>query len=469
QSDWYIDCSVKNENMTLMEGKERKYLIKQTAVPPLGVLYLGQVLHDNGYSVKVYDQAVTGVMNVELMELIKKLDPKIVGFSVLIDNLWTTFDLFKRLKNWNPNVITVAGNYFATFYPEELMNEIELDFCIHGEGEYSLLNLVNQIFKQKKNFKEIRGLTFRENNTVKSTQPPDKIKNLDELPIPDRKLIDFNYKLQNKSTSILSSRGCPFNCRFCSFSAVMGRIWRPRSPKNIIKELLLLAEQGYKEILFVDDNFTLNKKRTYQICAEIKRNQLDYLNFSGDCRIDSVSIDLLRSLATINCKKLVFGIESGNQRILDYYQKGITIDQIKQALKTANKAGVEIIYGSFVLGAPDETFVEAANTIKFANKLDLSFIVFQILETIPISSIYQELVEKGLYKPKDDDWKKSLKVADICPIAIPTNKILNLIDEGFVRFFNKRRIIKYIFETLKSDYYIDGLVQSIKNFRRGVM
>ncbi len=456
-------------NLVDEQGQERKYLIKQVAVPPLGLLYLGQILNEHGYSVKVYDQTVTGVSNIELLKLIKKLNPKIVGFSVLIDNLLTTIDLHKKLKNWNPNLITIAGNYFATFFPEQLMRTVNFDFCIRGEGEYVLLNLINFLSKNNKNLNEIKGLTYRKNNTIKSTPIPEKIKNLDELPVPNRKLIDFNYRLQNKSTSLLSSRGCPFNCRFCSFSAIMGKVWRPRSVNNVIEELQLLKEQGYKDILFVDDNFTLNQKRIFQLCAEIKRNKLDDLNYSGDCRIDNVSLNLMRALVSINCKKVTFGIESGNQRILNYYQKGITIKQIKQAVETAKKARMDIIYGSFILGAPGETINECINTIKFANALDLSFIVIQILETLPISSIYQELVEKRYYQPTQNDWKKSFRVPDICPTAVPTNVLLKIIDEGFVRFFNKRYLTKLIFNTLTNDYYLNTLIHSIKKFRIGAI
>jgi len=456
-------------NLIDEKGQRKKYLIKQIAVPPLGLLYLGQILYNNGYNVKIYDQTVTGASNLEVMQLIKQANPAIIGFSVLIDNLWTTYDLFKKIKDWNPNIVTIAGNYIATFLYEKLMQEIDVDFCIRGEGEYSLLRLVNSLLKKNKDFKTIKGLAFRENNIIKSTPEPEKINNLDELPIPNRKLIDFNYRLQHKSTSLLTSRGCPFRCRFCFFSAVMGKGWRSRSVNNIIEEMQLLSEQGYRDILVVDDNFTLSKKRTFQLCAEIKKNQLNDLNFSGDCRINNATFDLLRALVAINFKKIVFGIESGNQRILDYYLKDITISQIEQAIKTANKAQMEIIYGSFVLGAPDETFHEAVNTIKFANRLNLSFIVLQILETIQISPIYQELIEKGIYQLQDDDWKKSLKVPDICPNAVPTKLLLKLIDEGFVRFFNKKHITKIIFNTLTKPYYIDTIISSIKNFRRGVM
>ena len=172
-------------NLVDEQGKETEYLTKQIAVPPLGLLYVGQILNDNGYKVKIYDQTVTGVHNTALMKIIQKMDQPIVGFSVLFDNLWTTIDLIKKLKAWNPNIVTTAGNYFATFFPEQLMNETDFDFCVRGEGEYILLQLVNQLFQKKENYNEIKGLTFRENNLIKSTPMPEKIKNLDELPIPD--------------------------------------------------------------------------------------------------------------------------------------------------------------------------------------------------------------------------------------------------------------------------------------------
>ncbi len=447
-------------------GKEKDYMIPQILVPPLGLLYMGQILSDNGYDVKVYDQPVTGVNNKEIMKVVKRLDPKIVGFSVLADNIWTTFDLFKRIKDWNPNIITAAGNYFATYFPEKLMNEIDIDFCVRGEGEFSFLNLVNYIFKKKTDFKDLKGLTYRENNTIKSTPLPESLKNLDDLPIPNRKLIDFNYGIDQRATSIITSRGCPFQCRFCNNPTVMGKPWRPRSAENVVEEVKLMKDQGYKDIFFIDDNFTLSQKRIFKICAGIKKNKLDDLNYHGDCRVDNVSLIMFRALVSCNFKQILFGIESANQRILDYYRKGITVSQAEQAVKIAKKARMELVFGSFIFGAPDETYAEALKTLKFALKLKLHYTVLQILYVLPISPIYQELVENNLYTPREDDWKKVFRVSDICPTAIPTELLLKLVDEGFIRLFDRRGILKYLFDTLTNTYYTDNVVKSIRGFRR---
>ncbi|NVM29540.1 MAG: radical SAM protein [Candidatus Helarchaeota archaeon] len=284
---------------------------------------------------------------------------------------------------------------------------------------------------------------------------------MDELPIPNRKLIEFNPGLAGKSTSILSSRGCPFQCRFCTFSIVMGRKWRPRSVKNVVEEIELLKDQKYKDIAFIDDNFTLNKKRTFRLCAEIKRNQLDNLRYVGDCRVENATFDMLRALVTAHFIQMVFGIESGTQRILDYYNKGITLAQIKQAVKNANKTRLEIIYGSFVLGAPSETLSEVRDTIKFANKLSITIPIFQILYANPISPIYRELVEKGQYIPQKDDWKKVFKIPDISPTSIPTKVLMRLLEEGVNQIVSKRRVIHHLFKALKYKYYVDTIVASI--------
>jgi anaerobic magnesium-protoporphyrin IX monomethyl ester cyclase len=335
------------------------------------------------------------------------------------------------------------------------MKENSVDFCIRGEGEYALLDLVNSIFKNNRNYGDITGLVFRERNLIKSNQMGKYIEDVDKIPIPDRKMIDFNYRLQHKSTAIISSRGCPFGCTFCYFDKIMGKKWRPRSVKNVIEELVLLKSQGYKDILIGDSIFTLNKKRTYQLCSEIKRNRLDEMAFSGDARIDVVDYNVLRSLASVNFVQILFGIESGNQRILDYYHKGIKIDQIKQVVKTANKARLDSVAGTFIVGAPDETLEEVTNTIKFANKLDLSFVVFQILNTIPISPIYHDLVAKGYYTPRDDDWKRSILVVDASPKAVPKMDLIALMNDGFVRFWtNPRRILKLVWNSLSRDVYL---------------
>ena len=445
--------------------KDKEVKGSHTSMPPLGLLYLAQVLHDDGFSVKVYDQNVTNIKNDDLMEkVIKKLDPKIIGFSMCLHNYFTSVDLIRKVKDWNPNVITIAGNYTATFYSDKMMGEeSKLDYCMRGEAEFNFRDFVNCVLRKKGDIKDIKGLVYRENGIIKVKDIPPNIKDVDTLPIPDRRLVDFNYKMQRKSTSIMTSRGCPHNCKFCYFASIMGKRWRPRSVESIIEELDMLRGQGIREILFGDSNSTYFKKRTLKLCSMIKKEKLDEISYFGDVRVDRVDYDILRALAQVNFGKVLFGIESGNQRILDYYNKGTTIAQIKQAVKTAQKAKMDVVFGSFIVGAPDETLDEVINTIKFANKLDLTFSAFQVLSTIPISSIYHELVQKG-YKPKKDDWKGWVFASDISKEAVPRKRLEALINEGFVRFWkNPLRNLRLVWRSLSRDIYLQYIFDTIKN------
>ncbi len=457
-------------NLAEMVGEnyvEIPYEPTQTGMPPLGLLYLAQVLINNGYSVQVYDQCVTGLKNEELAKRVKQWDPKIIGFSMCLSNYWTTSDLLKRVKSGNPNAIIVAGNYIPTFYHDKLMAADDFDYCVFGEGEYIFLELVNKLLRhENKDFKDIKGIAYRENGIVKSTPRPEHIKNIDEIPIPDRKLVDFNYRLQRKSSAIITSRGCPYRCRFCYFNSIMGCKWRARSVKNIIEELKMLHDEGYKEVVLGDSSFNMSMKRTRDLAVEVRKNGLNSMEFGGDLRTDRTNDELLRLMISMNFTKALFGIESGNQRILDYYQKDTTIEKIKLAVKKANKARMDVIFGTFIVGAPDETPAEVINTLKFANKLHLSFAAFQVLSTIPISTIYQELADKKYFTPRDDDWKGWLYVSDISPKAVPRRILYKLIDEGWVQFFsNYGRMFRFVTRSVTNPTYIRYMMDMFRSAR----
>ncbi|MEX2726997.1 MAG: radical SAM protein [Candidatus Sigynarchaeum springense] len=443
---------------------------KQVAMPPLGLLYLAQILSDKGYQARVYDQAVTGASNAEILEgVIKKADPHILGVSVYLRNFAATRDLVKRVKSWNPNITIIAGNYIPTFFPENVMREMSVDYCIRGEGEIALLALVDHVLKHKGDLASMKGVIYREHGLVKAGLPPEPVVDLDTLPIPDRRLVDFNYRFQRKSTTILTSRGCPFDCKFCTFERLMGRAWRARSPENVLEELHRLQSDGYEDIIVIDSNFALNKKRAFRICQGIVQEGLRGLRFSSDVRVDSATKPMLRTLASGGFQSILMGIESGNQRLLDFYKKGFTVEQAQTAVRNASDAGIGMIMASFVVGAPDETLAEAINTVKFAERLGISFAMLQILSTTPVSSLYADLVASGRYTPGPDDWKRELYVADMIPGTVPRAVLKALVNEGFVRFWsNAKRQTRFLWDTFKRDAFVLYFLDMVRNgMRRG--
>jgi len=359
-----------------------------------------------------------------------------------------------------------CDKYILNKYPE-------VDICVRDEGEITFLELVKALEK-KQSLKDIKGLTYRDNGKIKRNETRPLIKDLDSLPFPDRKALKIEYTgsfgglefAPEGFTSMISSRGCPYNCTFCYGKRAVG--FRTRSVENIMKEILFLESEGYKYLNFVDDNFTLSKKRVIKLCRLMRRHKVD-LDWICEGRVNQVSDEMLREMKRANCRIMFYGVESANQRILEYYKKNITPDQSVLAVKKTRKAKIPFILGSFIVGAPGETLTEIINTLKFAQKLDIDFPVFNLLGTMPGTDIWDEMVEKNILNI-DKYWEEGVHISDIDPNGVPTNMISNLILEMLKQFFtNPKYIFKAIYRNTLNLYKFSSLIKilthNIKNFK----
>ncbi|GAG81386.1 unnamed protein product, partial [marine sediment metagenome] len=281
------------------------------------------------------------------LKWIKQENPDVLGFST-ITTAGTgiiSAEISRRVKEEiNPNIKILFGNYHATFNDRRILEKYPfIDACIRGEGEKTLLEIAQKVEKDQ-NFEGIKGLTYRDNGRIVRNDDRPQIKDLDILPFPDRSLLgNIEYKNEveglelsvGKFTSAASSRGCAFQCSFCSSAMFWGK-WRPRSPENIVEELSLLEGQGYKNLQWVDDNFTISKKRLLKLSNLIRKEKLDF-NWMAEGRVTQSSKELLSAMKQAGCKILSFGVESGSQRLLDWYNKKITINQIYDAVKNSKK------------------------------------------------------------------------------------------------------------------------------------
>ena len=442
------------------------------AWPPLGVLYIAGVLIKEGIEVSVLDQTARGFSEEQVLDWVKKEDPDILGFSVLQSSAKEASKLAQLVKAWNPSVTIVMGNYHATFNDVRILKKYPfVDIIVRGEGEYACLDLA-KCLEREGNLGEVKGITFRNNGDTVSTPDRPLIKKIDELPIPDRNLTNAQYTstvfgvkvATRKFTTVLTSRGCSFQCSFCGCRKFARGIWRPRSVENIMKELEMLQSEGYGEILLVDDNFTLNKKRARKLCQEIKRKGLD-LRWFCDSRVDTCDYDMFKDMVKAGCNGVYFGIESANQRILDYYNKGITPDQAIDAVQKARKAGVSIIVGSFIVGAPDETRSEVENTLKFAQRIDIDVPSFSILGAIPGTQVWNDLLTKGLIN-EDEYWETGVFVPSVSPNTVPFEEIRSTIYDHFQEFYLRPKLLlKEILRTLKSSYRIAVVLANIPRMK----
>ena len=436
--------------------------------PPLGVLYIATDLRNDGVEVAVLDQAAVGFSVDEAARWVEKQNPEVTGFSALASSGKTAARIAQRVKERSPDTVTVFGNYYATFNDERILATYpQVDIIVRGEGEETTKELVRALEKGT-SLKKVRGLTFREEGKIITTPERPLIKDIDELPIPDRELLDVEYHstlvggigAPKKFTTLLSSRGCPYKCRFCGCQNIVHGIWRPRSVEKTLEELQLLVSEGYRQFLFVDDSLTINQKRIIKLCQRITKEKLD-IEWICEGRVNHVSYELMRSMAKAGCRIIYFGIESATQRILDYYNKQITPQQSVTATQTARKAGIDIIVGSFIVGAPTETTREIENTLLFAQKIPIDIPQYNILGVFPGMALWDEFIRKGYLTEEEVrcHWEMGVAVANVHPNTVSYEDIKELIRHYYRRFFITRPnfLLTQLARTMKSPYRFDIL------------
>jgi len=453
-----------NEGIDEREGRK-----SIAAFPPLSILYLAAVLNEIGVDVSVSDQPALGLTVEETVRWVEKEDPDVLGFSTLTSSGQTAALISTKVKEKKPNVTTVFGNHHATFNAERILGKYpSVDIVVRGEGEKTVVELANCL-KNGADLKEVRGINFRNEGKIVSTPDQPLIEDLDSLPFPDRKLLGAEYHCviaganiaPKKFTSVVTSRGCVYGCRFCSCTKLAKNRWRPRSAKNTLEELQFLASEGYKQLIFVDDAFTMNPKRVSEICRGIRREKLDF-EWICEGRVDICSYGMLREMVQAGCKVLYLGIENANQRILDYYNKRITPQQSETAVRTAKEAGVDVIAGSFIIGAPDETLEEMWNTINFARRVPIDLPQFNILGAHPGNDIWNEFVAKGFIDP-EKWWEKGVAVSEVYPYAtVSRDEIMQIMHDAFFQHvYRPSFLVKQVAKTLKSPYRMNVVVSNL--------
>lgn len=376
-------------------------------IPPINLMYLAAALEKASINVKIIDDDLYNMGFEKVAQLVSKINPLILGITSTTATIKSALKYIKAVKTLLPDILTVIGGSHVTFLPiETLKSEESLDVVVVGEGEETIVDLFYKYEKYGiKRLSEVRGIVYREGSIIKQNPSRPLIENLDSLAFPARHLVPFDYykTSKNQAGGIITSRGCVFSCKYCSSSLIMGKKFRTRSPENVVDEIQDLVEiYRIDELAFLDDIFMLNKRRAKAIADEIKNRGLN-LTFIASSRVDMVNKQLLEYLKNAGMSTLYCGVESGSQRVLDLMGKGITLNQAKDAIKSAKDVGIDIM-GSFIIGYPGETPDEIDETINFSIKLDPDYSQFSIITPFPGTHLYYELKEKGLLAT--EDWNK---------------------------------------------------------------
>jgi anaerobic magnesium-protoporphyrin IX monomethyl ester cyclase len=340
--------------------------------------------------------------------------PDVFGINCSTHTFLSAIGALEKMHEALPETTLVMGGYHSTFAAEKILQDYPfVDYVIKGEAERAFPDLLDRL-ETGQEPADVEGISYRHDGSV-AGQPLAVIKDLDALPFPDRTMLgdlEYGYFHQNirltfgKFTTIVSSRGCPFSCTYCSCAAFSQRRWRARSATNVVDELEGLYDQGYENVVFVDDNFTLKKSRVTEICDEIHERKIR-MRFYCEGRVDNAPYELLRTMKRAGFEVIYFGVESPTPHVLEYYRKGITALQAQKAVADAKRAGM-IVVTSFIIGAPVEARADIQRTIDFIRALRPHAVQVNILDCLVGTPIWDDLVRDGIVAA--DDWKRNHRI-----------------------------------------------------------
>lgn len=413
--------------------------------PPLGLGYLSSYLKRSGHEVRIIDGLNLSLSNNEIARGCQGAG--LVGVQILSDFYLEAKDLIRELKALGLPVV-IGGAHVSSLALESL-KDTGADFAIVGEGERTLLELVEHL-ESGKPVDNILGLVTGKNTFQKRPF----IQDLDSLPFPDWHEIDpakckkapHGAVIKNFPVApVTSSRGCPYSCKFCASPNIWERTIRFRSPKNVVDEIeYLVKEFGVREIHFEDDNLTLKKDHIEGICNQILKRgiKISWATPNG-VRADTLDSQLVRLMKKSGCYFLVFGIESGNQQILDNINKKTNLAAIERAARIARAEGL-VTQGFFIFGLPGETKETIDESIKFAKRIALDRAQFLLLDVLPGTALWDEL--EGA---KVADWRRrSYQQVTWIPPTVKKEILEKAPSRAFKSFFLRPRqfflFIKYI-------------------------
>ncbi len=445
---------------TLVNPPPLKGVYRHQLYLSIGLAYMAAVLEEKGHEVTVIDCPALNLDQETLKSKLASIQPQIIGITSMTPTIQSAVLSAQVAKQACPNSTVVLGGPHATFMDKQVLaKENAVDVIVRGEGEQTLLELAQNAGNPKA-LDNIEGITFRKNGQAIRNPERPFIQNLDDLPRPAYKHFDLEkYRLfGRKMLPIITSRGCPSQCSFCTTSRIFGRPFRARSPKNVVDELEWLQdEHGADAFSFYDDTFTLDKNRALKICEDIKNRKL---GIPWDCqtRVSTVTEDMLKIMREANCQQVFFGVESGCQTILDAVHKGTSVEQNKKAIKMAKDAGLFVAV-SVMVGYPGETREMLEQTIDLLRQAEPDDAYICVATPYPGTELRTIIEEKGW--KISNDWKKYDTTIPVFENPNLSEADVNKIRSKFYdRFYSPKYVLRHIF---KKNFYSKVMARTAMN------
>lgn len=432
--------------------------------PPLGLACIAGSLLQKKHEVKIFDYNLySGDQgSLKLLEQIQNFDPDFVGITFVTPLIKEADRVAKIIKKNNEKIIVIGGGPHCSSFPESALEETSLDIAVIGEGDISITEIVGGV-----ELPDIKGIAYKKEKKIFVNERREFIKNLDVLSFPAYHLYEKEkYRTSsaiaryNPVAWVETSRGCPFGCTYCN-KTCFGKTFRVKSPERVLQEFKRVKEMGFREIHLTDDGFTTNLERAKKICDLLIQDKVQIAwNTVTGIRVDKVDFELLDKMKKAGCYGVLFGIESGNQNILNNIKKGIRLERVREAVNMAKEAGLQVS-GCFMIGLPGETEETMQDTINFAKSLNLDLAKVSITIPLPATEMFNDLESKKLIKTHE--WESFKFYSSPSAIYDHPNLSWKKIEHYYKKFYREIYLNPvFIFKRLITSIKNQTLLQDIK-------
>ncbi|MFA5356512.1 MAG: radical SAM protein [Candidatus Omnitrophota bacterium] len=457
-----------NPPLTLKD-RYGKFNLGGTVMPPLGLTNLAAMTREKGYHTKIIDGEIMRLDELSIAQAIAEERPDYVGITAVTLSIAKAAKIAGLIKSLVPSVKVIIGGPHITALPEKTFRIFKnFDIAVLGEGDITVCELLEALDRNS-SLSDVKGIMFWRNNELVITQPRELIADLDKLPLPAWDLLPDLRRLYRPPINafnrfpvgyLITSRGCYGRCIYCSRAVYKNKV-RLHSAEYIVKMIKDLQNRfRVKEILFDDDEFLVNRQRIERL-AELFNTHKIRISWSCLSRIKKLDPDLLRTLKKMGCWQISFGIESGDQGILDFLKKDTTLTQIESTLEAAQKSGIRT-KGFFMIGHAIDTHESIKNTIRFAQKIALNDLQSSVFTPLPGSEIYGIARQYGTF---DERWEK-MNYWNIVfvPNGLTSEELLRYQKELFTKFYFRAHIIFFYMMMIRNPYQLASIFRAFTAF-----
>lgn len=407
------------------------------ALPPLSLLSIGAVLEQAGFEVRIMDAHLHAMSEQQVKAEIEAINPSLVGITMMTSTAIVAHRTAQLVKEVSEDIPVVVGGVHPDALPEETLRNKSIDYVVKGDGEYTMLELCRGLGDD-----EIKGLCFRRDGSVVYNQPRPTLMNLDKLPPYAYHLVPMGkyypavgaYR-RLPAINMLMTRGCPGKCIFCNSAETS---LRTRNADRVVNEIIHLRDTyGIREIQFYDDTFTVMKQNAMRF-AHLMAERKVGVGFSCFARTDCFSAEMAEALKAAGCHQVMFGIESGSQKILKILRKDIDLERTRHAVNLAKQAKLEV-RGAFIFGTPGETVETIQETLDYALSLDPDLAIFNITTPYPGTQLYHWAEQNGRLLTRDWwDYELGQTIVDLG--SIENDVLRREYDRAFKTYYNRPKM-----------------------------